>query len=195
MGAKLTFIFTFGRAVPDLTVTATPLSVKLGRFADHLARSGHKATRQREVIARAFFTGARHVTAEELYRVVRDEMPQVGLVTVYRTLKLLREAGLAEERHFGDAHTRFDPNLTERPHDHHHLICTACGRIEEFEEAAVRALSTRAARARGFTVTRHALELYGTCRACGGTRPAATPVAWRSRTRRPAGSHSRPGSP
>lgn len=177
--------------MPDLAVETPSLSVKLGRFADHLARSGCKATRQREAIARAFFTGGRHVTVEELYRAVRDEMPRVGLVTVYRTLKLLREAGLAEERHFGDARARFDPNLAERPHDHHHLICTACRRIEEFDEAALRVLSARVARARGFTVTRHRLELYGLCRECDTARPAAAGSgrgAQRPETRRPAGS-------
>ncbi|MBI2456877.1 MAG: transcriptional repressor, partial [candidate division NC10 bacterium] len=81
---------------------------RLQRFADFLARSGLKTTRQRERIVRAFFAAGRHLSAEELYHRIHTQDPGIGLVTVYRTLKLLRQAGLATGRQFGDAYTRFD---------------------------------------------------------------------------------------
>lgn len=142
----------------------TDPDVRVQRFADYLSHSGLKSTRQRERIVRAFFDAGRHVSAEELYHRIRTEDPGIGLVTVYRTLKLLREAGLATGRQFGDTYTRFDPSPTDRPHDH--LICTRCGKIQEFADAGLHALREKVARSRGFTVTEHRLELYGFCRDC-----------------------------
>jgi len=137
---------------------------RIQRFADFLARSGLKSTRQRDRIVRAFFAAGRHLSAEELYHRIRTEDPGIGLVTVYRTLKLLREAGLATERQFGEAYTRFDPNPADWPHDH--LICTRCGKIQEFEDATLQQQHTKVARTLGFTVTEQKLELYGFCRDC-----------------------------
>lgn len=146
---------------------------RLQRFADFLARSGLKSTRQRERIVRAFFAAGRHVSAEELYHQIQSQDPGIGLVTVYRTLKLLRQAGLATERQFGEAYTRFDPNPADWPHDH--LICTRCGKIQEFEDANLHSLREKVARSLDFTVIEHKLELYGFCRDCArlGKRRAA----------------------
>ena len=146
---------------------------RIQRFADFLTRSGLKSTRQRDRIVRAFFTAGRHLSAEELYHRIHADDPGIGLVTVYRTLKLLRGAGLATERQFGEAYTRFDPNPADRPHDH--LICTRCGKIQEFEDATLRQLRAKVARTLGFTVTEQKVELYGFCRDCArlGKRRAA----------------------
>lgn len=133
-------------------------------FTDFLSRAGLKSTRQRERIARAFFAGGRHISAEELYHQLRSRDASLGLVTVYRTLKLLRQAGLATERTFGESYARFDPNPADWTH--HHLICTRCGKIHEFQDATLRELGARAARGQGFTVTEQRLELYGICRDC-----------------------------
>lgn len=134
-------------------------------FTEYLARSGLKSTRQRERIVRAFFAAGRHISAEELYHQIRVEDSSIGLVTVYRTLKLLRQAGLATERKFGDTYARFDPNPADWTH--HHLICTRCGKIREFQDATLRTLGGRVAQRQGFTVTEQRLELYGVCRDCG----------------------------
>jgi Fur family ferric uptake transcriptional regulator len=155
---------------------------RLQRFADFLARSGLKTTRQRERIVRAFFAAHRHISAEELYHQIQAETPGIGLVTVYRTLKLLRAAGLATERQFGEAYSRFDPNPADWPHDH--LICTRCGKIQEFQDATLASLRERVARTLGFTVTEHKLELYGFCRECA--RLAKARSARGGRAARPA---------
>jgi len=157
-------------------------------FAAFLARAGLKSTRQRERIVRAFFAAGRHISAEELHRQIRRQDPRVGLVTVYRTLKLLRRAGLATQRAFGDGYARFDPSPAAWTH--HHLICTGCGRVQEFQEEGIRELEQKVARRHGFTVTEHKLELYGLCRECsrvarrGPARAAALlPVGTRREAR------------
>jgi len=137
---------------------------RLRRFFDFLARSGHKATRQRALIVRAFFDAGRHVSAEELYHQIYGQAPGIGLVTVYRTLKLLRDAGLATERRFGESYARFDPSPADRPHNH--LICTRCGKIQEFRDRGLPHLQQKVAHGYGFAVNECKLELYGLCRDC-----------------------------
>jgi Fur family transcriptional regulator, ferric uptake regulator len=158
-------------------------------FSEYLARSGLKNTRQRERIVRAFFAAGRHTSAEELYQQIRTQDPGIGLVTVYRTLKLLRQAGLATERAFGDGYARFDPNPADWTH--HHLICTRCGTVQEFQDKDLRVLGRKIARTLGFTVTEHKLELYGLCRQCGRTEKDR-PIPGSRTARVASGSEARP---
>lgn len=137
---------------------------KLRQFHQHLTRAGLKATRQRQLIARAFFATNTHISAEALYRRVSGRDRRIGLVTVYRTLKLLKEAGLAHERRFGEGRALFEHASSERHHDH--IICTDCGKITEFENCEIEALQEQVARRFAFTLRYHKLELYGFCREC-----------------------------
>ena len=134
---------------------------KLRRY---LRRGGLKVTRQREEIARVFLDSGRHLSAEELYQQIRQDHPQVGLSTVYRTLKLLVDAKLASRREFGDHITRYEPQSGSTHHDH--LICVGCGAIIEFENEKIEELQNEVAAQNDFTVLRHKLELYGTCKEC-----------------------------
>jgi len=145
---------------------------KQQNFRQHLILSGLKATRQRELIARAFFATNTHISAEALYRRISGRDRRIGLVTVYRTLKLLKEAGLAHERQFGEGRALFEHASSERHHDH--MICTHCGKITEFENCEIEELQEQVARRFGFTLQDHKLELYGRCKDCradasGGT--------------------------
>jgi|SRR3990172_1201338 len=145
---------------------------KQQNFRQYLVLSGLKATRQRELIARAFFATNTHISAEALYRRVSGRDRRIGLVTVYRTLKLLKEAGLAHERQFGEGRALFEHASSERHHDH--MICTHCGKITEFENCEIEELQEQVARRFGFTLQDHKLELYGRCKDCradasGGT--------------------------
>jgi Fur family ferric uptake transcriptional regulator len=137
---------------------------KLFQFQQYLHRTGLKATRQRELIVRAFFATTTHVSAESLYRRVGSRHPRIGLVTVYRTLKLLKDAGLAHERQFGDGRALFEHASSERHHDH--IICTECGKITEFASVEIEALQEQVVRRLGFHIQYHKLELYGLCRDC-----------------------------
>jgi Fur family ferric uptake transcriptional regulator len=136
---------------------------KLRQFQHYIGRSGLKATRQRELIARAFFATSSHISAEALYQRVNSRDRRIGLVTVYRTLRLLKHAGLAHERQFGEGRALFEHG-TKRHHDH--MICTQCGKITEFENCEIEELQEQVARRLGFTIQYHKLELYGLCRDC-----------------------------
>jgi len=127
-------------------------------------------TAQREAIVEMFLRTRDHVSIDELLVKVRKRQPRVGYATVYRTLKLLVESGLAVERQFGDGQARY-----EVVGDHHdHLICVKCGLILEFEDEEIERLQERiASRLGGFHVLRHRHELYGLCAKAAGD-PAAT---------------------
>ncbi len=130
------------------------------RWHRYLQANGLNTTQQREIIVDRFLRCKDHVSIEELYTRVRRRNKKIGHATVYRTLKLLVDSGLAMERHFGDGQSRF-----EVAGDHHdHLICTKCGLILEFEDDEIEELQERVAkRLGGFNVTSHRHELFGLC--------------------------------
>ncbi len=141
------------------------MSQLLTQFENYLAGRGLRLTGQRQLIAATFFTITDHVSTEELYRSVQAKMPSIGYVTVYRTLKLLAEAGLASEKNFKDGFARFEK--AGRKNDHHdHLICTACNRIIEFRNPRIESLQDEVAQEHGFLVADHNLEIYGLCSHC-----------------------------
>jgi Fur family transcriptional regulator, ferric uptake regulator len=131
----------------------------------YITKHGLKTSRQRELIAEVFFESGGHLRIEDLLERVRTVDPKVGQATVYRTMKLLTKCGLAEPRQFGDGHTRYEPAHEKEEH-HDHLICTSCGRIIEFVNNQIETLQDRVAKAHGFVVTHHKMELYGVCADC-----------------------------
>ena len=134
------------------------------RLAAHLARPGLKHSTVRNAVVDAFLATPGHVSVEELTAIVRQRGPAVGYTTVYRTMKLLAECGVAASHHFGDGQTRYERALEKVHHDH--LICTDCGAILEFEDRAIEELQEAVARRHGFEVASHKTELYGRCAAC-----------------------------
>ena len=129
-------------------------------------------TSQREAIVEQFLRTRDHVSIDELLGKVRKRHPKVGYATVYRTLKLLVDSGLAVERQFGDGQARY-----EVVGDHHDLlICMMCGLILEFEDDEIERLQDKIAqRLGGFTVLRHRHELYGLCPKAAGEVDGACP--------------------
>ena len=134
------------------------------KLTAYIAGQGLKSTRQRDRILEIFVAAGRHLSAEELYLLVRKTDGGIGYATVYRTLRLLADAGLAHERRFADGIIRFEYAATEGHHDH--LICTRCGRIIEFENEQIEALQEIVAKKNRFLVQSHRLELYGLCELC-----------------------------
>lgn len=137
---------------------------KKSKFSRFIAQKGLKSTRQRDVILDGFLSSPRHISIEELYLKLRGEHPGIGYATVYRTLKLFAESGIAREIHFGDGQTRYE-HVDEGEH-HDHLVCTGCGTIIEFENETIEQLQQEIAHAHGFRIENHKLELYGVCRKC-----------------------------
>jgi Fur family ferric uptake transcriptional regulator len=141
-------------------------------FRKALREKNLKSTAQRDDIAGVFFASHRHMSVDELYREVRKINPRVGYATVYRTIKLLKDCGLADEQHFVDGQTRFENTDAGEQH-HDHVICDRCGRIVEFSDEPLERLQEDIAARLGFVLARHRLELYGICRECReGARPA-----------------------
>lgn len=135
-------------------------------FDEYIAKKRLKSTRQRSIIFNEFFSyPGLHMTVEELYERVRRLSPKIGYTTIYRTLKLFKECGLAFERDFGEGRTRYEPVKFEGEH-HDHLICIGCGRITEFEDERIERYSREIARLNDFEITNHKVELYGYCSSC-----------------------------
>ncbi|TKB70484.1 MAG: transcriptional repressor [Nitrospira sp.] len=141
------------------TIHRLPKDIAL--LKEHLAKHQLKLTRQREQILDAFLK-VEHITAEEMYHRLK-RVPHLGLATIYRTLNLFCEAGLAQARHFG-TQTKYD-NVAHKGH-HDHLICTSCGKIVEFENEDIERLQAEVAAKNGFAIQTHKLELYGVCSGC-----------------------------
>ncbi len=138
---------------------------KIAELNRYIASMGLKNTKQREAVAEAFFATTGHISAEELYRKVSKDHPSIGLTTVYRTLKLLTEAGLAKERRFAaEPQGVYEKEDSDKHHDH--LICTRCGKIIEFKEPKIEKLQDDVAAKYGFVVEDHKMELYGLCKSC-----------------------------
>jgi Fur family ferric uptake transcriptional regulator len=130
----------------------------------YMAKKGLRSTDQRRLIVETFFHAQNHVSIEDLLALVRAQDPRVGYATVYRTLKLLTECGVAYERRFGDGLTRYE--LADESTHHDHLICVECGDITEFEEPRIEALQEEIAKRYGFELRTHKHEMYGVCPKC-----------------------------
>lgn len=148
-------------------------------LVEHLQRAGLRRTNQRDLILETFLRTEDHLTSEDLYQLVKRQDPNVGHTTVYRTLKLLTEAGLAREVRFGDNKTYYEHHFNHQHHDH--MICTNCGKVIEFFSAEIEALQDQMADNFGFQPTHHSLRLWGFCSDCqkesihSSTPPGAQP--------------------
>ncbi len=131
-----------------------------GRF---LRGKGCHHTQQRRAIASLFFREDGHLTIEDLYGLVQRQDPTVGQSTVYRTMKLLCESGLAREVSFGGGVVRYE---RARDWHHDHLICERCGRSLEVVDPDIEVLQESLVRKYGFIPTQHRLYLYGVCPEC-----------------------------
>lgn len=137
---------------------------KMDILKSYLETKGLKSTSQRDYIADIFFKTNTHISLEELLKKVKRKNTNIGYATVYRTMRLLTECGLAISRQFGDGQTRYE-NLPEDGH-HDHIICIKCSKIAEFQNQKIEQLQVEAAKKLGFTVVNHKLELYGYCPDC-----------------------------
>lgn len=133
-------------------------------FREFMLKKGLKSTRQREVILEEFLRNSSHLSTEDLYLRIRKKHPNIGYATVYRTLKLFAECGIAEARQFGDGQTRYESSHLDEHHDH--LICKECGTIIEFEDPRIEELQHQVAKEHGFSIQSHRLEIFGLCGKC-----------------------------
>ncbi len=133
-------------------------------FHSHLKKVGLKQTGPRDTILRTFIETREHLSTEELARLVRRRDPRIGYTTVYRTLKLLAECGLASEVEFHDGIARFEHQYNRR--SHHHMVCTECGSSVEFFSPEIERVEEEVGRKHRYTTTRHTFQIYGICEPC-----------------------------
>lgn len=153
-----------------LNKTVCPMIEEKELFQRHIQRAGLKRTAQRDLIVDVFLNTEDHLSSEEMCRLVKVKDPSIGQTTVYRTLKLLTEAGLAREVRFGDGLTRYERNHKFPQHDH--MICNECGNNIEFFSAELRAIQEAIAARHHFKTTQHSLRIFGLCEDCQGREQA-----------------------
>lgn len=133
-------------------------------IAADLKRRGYKLTHQRKAIINVLSSSGEHLTPADIYARLKREYPEIGLVTVYRTLELLQESGLLCEIHIGDNCRSY---LKKRADEHHHhLVCSCCGKVVDFTGCELEKLQERLSAETGFKIEKHLLEFMGCCRSC-----------------------------
>lgn len=137
-------------------------SDRLGEAIEALKQTGVRMTPQRHAILQYLITTMGHPTADEIYRALEKNFPNMSVATVYNNLRLFKEAGLVRELTYGDSSSRFDANLKE----HYHAICTKCGKITDFEHESLSVIEKSAAKSTGYQVKSHRMEIYGICPTC-----------------------------
>ena len=133
-----------------------------------LSERQHKMTPQRQIVLQIFLDHpGEHLSAEDVHDILRTEKAEIGLATVYRTLELLSDLGILQKMEFGDGCSRYEATDTDptRRH-HHHLICTKCGKVEEFDEDLLETLEADIERKTGFRTLDHQVKFFGICKEC-----------------------------
>jgi Fur family ferric uptake transcriptional regulator len=129
--------------------------------SSELKSIGLKVTVPRMKILELFDkTAEKHLTADDVYRLLQDDDMDIGLATVYRALTQFEPAGLLERHHFESGKAVFEKKAIQH---HDHLVCTRCGQVEEFHDEEIERRQKRVAKERGFTLEAHAMTLYVNC--------------------------------
>ena len=134
-----------------------------------LSERGYKMTPQRKEILKIFVEhpDSHHMSAEDVYSILRENDSEIGLATVYRALDLLSRLGILVQVDFGDGCARYELNTADpKVHHHHHLICVKCKKVIEFEEDLLDDLESTIAKKSGFQIINHEVKFLGYCKDC-----------------------------
>lgn len=145
------------------------MNSKFKDFSLKLKEKGYKLTKQRMTILEVIIENiGAHLTCEDIYLLVKDIYPEIGLATVYRTLLLFDNMGLVKKQDLDDGCVRYEISNDCGYHEHHHLICINCGEITEVEEDLLDSLEEEIKNKNGFRVQNHKVKFYGICSKCWG---------------------------
>ena len=136
---------------------------------EKLSERGYKMTPQRKEILKIFVEHSdfHHMSAEDVYGILRENDSEIGLATVYRALDLLSDLGILVRIDFGDGCARYELNTADpKIHHHHHLICLKCKKVIEFEEDLLDELEERVAAKSDFKILNHEVKFFGYCSEC-----------------------------
>ncbi|MFD0677762.1 MULTISPECIES: ferric iron uptake transcriptional regulator [unclassified Paenibacillus] len=143
---------------------------EIDKINQQLRIKGYKMTPQREITLKVLLENEKdHLSAEEVFMLVKERHSEIGIATVYRTLELFAELHIVEKMNFGDGVARFDLRGQENTHMHHHLICNVCGALKEIKEDWLGQLEERVKHEYGFQVTDHRLDFTGVFNNCKNT--------------------------
>lgn len=118
----------------------------------------------REQIIKIFLESEKHLSIIELHALVQKQFPKIGIATIYRTMKIASDAGLAREIDFGEGNMRYEHHYGHAHHDH--LICIKCGEFKEIENSTIEKEQETVAKEYGYLLIRHRHMLYGVCPKC-----------------------------
>ncbi|MFC4767243.1 Fur family transcriptional regulator [Effusibacillus consociatus] len=139
---------------------------RLNQIKEQLHSKSFKLTPQREATLKVLLENEEaHLSAEEIFMLVKQKAPDIGLATVYRTLDLLSDLKIIEKLNFGDGMARYEFRSEEHPHHHHHLICLKCNRFYEIEDL-LDSLEEKVEREHKFKVVDHRVSFLGYCENC-----------------------------
>ena len=144
--------------------------ITLDDLKNRLAAKNYKMTPQRQTVLQLFLEHPEsHLSAEDVYDLLRDKKMEIGLATVYRSLELLSKLGMLEQMDFGDGCNRYEI-AANNPHEHHHhhLICLECGKVMEFSDDLLDSLEQDIEKKSGFKVVNHQVKFLGYCKECRG---------------------------
>lgn len=147
------------------------MSVSQEKFKQMLKAKGLKVTNQRLLVLEVLSNNKdKHLTAEDIYDLVKEDYPEIGLATIYRTVQLLHEMKLVDRINLDDGFTRYEIGETDvlagKHHHHHHLICKECGKVIPMKDDRLDSLEDYIEKETGFHVLDHDLKFYGICKEC-----------------------------
>lgn len=153
--------------IADWRARGEIMEARIEKIKQQLQSQGYKLTPQREATVRVLLENEEdHLSAEDVFMLVKEKAPEIGLATVYRTLELLNELHVVEKLNFGDGVARYDLRGDNNKHHHHHLICVQCGSMQEIQEDWLGPLEERLEKEFQFHVVDHRLDFQGICREC-----------------------------
>jgi len=139
----------------------------LSRIESELKEKGYKLTNARiEVLKVLIKNEGKHLTSQEIYEMVHQNTPGIGMATVYRTLSLLEEMRLLYSSVFTDGKVRYELAKDDNHHKHHHLVCLNCNKIIEVEEDLLEEIEKKIWEKKKFKIVDHSLKFYGYCKEC-----------------------------
>ncbi|THB61707.1 transcriptional repressor [Vagococcus silagei] len=139
----------------------------LSKIKKQLHEANYKLTPQRESTVLVLLENEKdHLSAEEIYMLVKLKTPEIGLATVYRTLEMLTDLKILDKVSFNDGLARYDMRKEGAKHFHHHLLCLECGSIEEIEDDLLGEVEVIVEHDFHFKVKDHRLTFHGVCQKC-----------------------------
>ncbi|GEL08479.1 Fur family transcriptional regulator [Salisediminibacterium halotolerans] len=140
---------------------------RIERIKKQLHSQSYKLTPQREATVRVLLENEDdHLSAEDVYMLVKEKYPEIGLATVYRTLELLTELKIVDKINFGDGVSRYDLRQEGADHFHHHLVCIECGSVDEIQEDLLEEVEKVVEKRWNFAIKDHRLTFHGICHRC-----------------------------